>query len=133
MKKLLALIVICLAFTPLVVRAEDWVLVSKSEKLVSYIDVDSIKMSNGKVYFWYLWNYSPHLPGFPDTLSSKFFISILDCDLFSYQGLRNVDFSEYFGDGTVTSVHDENQPVVYAIPGSVMGITVKSACDFIKR
>ena len=133
MKKLLALLVFSLAFTPLVVRAQDWQYTADSDGVISLIDVDSIKMSNGKVYFWNLYEYTPHMPCCPDTLSSKTFTSIIDCDLLSYQNIRRVFFSEEFGYGEVVSRHEEKEPVRYAIPGSVMGDTVKWVCDHIEN
>ena len=133
MKKLLALLVFCLAFTPPIVRAVDWVRVTGNNQVITYIDVDSIKMSNGKVYFWYLNDFTPHIPDSPDTLSSKNFTSITDCDLLSYQRLTTTFFSEHLGNGNVTATFEEKDPVSYAIPESIMGHIVEWVCDFIKR
>lgn len=133
MKKLLALLVFCLAFTPLVVRAADWVKVAEGGITTSYVDVDSIKMSKGKIYFWYLFNYSPPLQNSPEVLSSMTFSSIIDCDLFSYRNLKNVYYSGYGGDGKVVAIHGGDEQLGYALPETVLYENIKWVCDHIEN
>jgi hypothetical protein len=131
MKKLLALLVFCLAFTPLVVRAVVWFPVEINEQESVYLDLDSIKKADGNVYGWYLVNFQPHFPDHPQILSAMTFISI-ECDLFSYRKLQYSLFPEHSGKGKVLHTYNEDQQVRYAMPDSRIYIVVKSACDFSK-
>ncbi len=137
MKKFIASIVFCLAFTPPIVRAVDWLPVSGDEEITLYVDVHSVKMKNGVIYFWSMSDFFPHLPQMPSTLSAKGFVSIIDCDLFSFQYLTTMFFSEHSGKGNVVSQFGDGklevELVEYAIPGSHQHHGIEWVCDFVKR
>jgi len=133
MKKLLALIVFCLVFTPPIVRAE-WVYSgANSSGTDSYFDLDSIRNSKGKISAWVLYNYNPHLKNSPEVLSLKELL-VIDCDFFSFRSLTSQFFSEHDGYGeNIETYNDFPEKIQYAAPESQIYGQLKMICDHVEN
>jgi hypothetical protein len=110
--------------------ADNWVKHNTSSKATFYIETETIRKDGDYIYFW-------NMVDLLDPLDESGYLSIksyekVDCDMFKYQRLAYVFYSENMGTGTSDYEDSNDKSWKYAVPGTINSSAIDFACSFYK-
>ena len=112
--------------------ALDWQGVSYSDNARTYIDIDSIKKSNGFVYFWQLTDFNKERTDANITYISTAAYHMADCDIGRAKALSISFYSDSMAKGRPEESIGESKNWRFYTPGSHGAMSLDFACSFVK-
>ena len=96
-----------------------------------YIDIDTVKVNNGYVYYWELSDYLKPSPN--GVLSSKS-LNEVDCDTpRKSRSLSDTFYTQPMASGSVNSSGNDASEWIYPSPDSVGEAMTNAVCDFVGK
>jgi len=126
------LVFLFLVTTSTLANAKEWLLIGEYDDgggVNSYIDIDTVKVVNDRVYVWNLMDFNEPQPGdfiFNTYLSAIGYLE-LDCQLNRLRGLEVNAYSENMGKGKIRSVYWK-QGWYYPQPGTSEAAGIEIGC-----
>ena len=112
--------------------ALNWTPVTSNNEAISYVDIDSIKKSNGMVYYWNLSDRYEKVTIGDITFMSTVSYNMTDCDDINRVKILSTSFYEGKMAGGRSLYTVEGQDWSYNVPGSVGASLDNYVCSIIK-
>tara|TARA_B110000003_G_scaffold238157_1_gene243603 strand:+ start:211 stop:591 length:381 start_codon:yes stop_codon:yes gene_type:complete len=110
--------------------ALNWKAVIPFDDGIYYVDIDSIKKSNGMVYYWDLEDRYEKITIGGYTFMSSVAYKIADCDMNRTKILKVVFYEKNMKSGRVQYSEDYESPSwKYIVPGSVQDLINEYVCS----
>ena len=110
--------------------ALNWKEVTPIEDGIFYVDIDSIKKSNGMVYYWELEDRYEKITIGGYTFISSVAYNITDCDTNRIKTLKVVFYEKNMASGRVQYSEDYESPSwTYSVPGSAGDLINEYVCS----
>ena len=128
MKKLL-LIILLLSALPINANSEDWIRLDKGGEGDFYIDLDSVRKTDGYSYVWTMVDFREPITNRGGNYFSAKVYDQIDCSIGRSKRLAYNFYRESMGRGDVATENGNGEWKYYP-PGSKYGEVLKIVCNY---